>query len=113
MILNIVLLILVFGAEKKKTKPYAAALLLGGIKAAIYGIFTRDVVLAVFMGCLWAGLASAFVFFLKRLDRRDAAAREDVPSYRASGSEKLTFKWEYIPLVALLFLLIGGEAFLR
>lgn len=113
MIWNIVLLFLVFGAQKKKMNAYWAALLLGGLKGVIYLVFTRDALLASIMAVIFAGLASALVYFLKRLDRPSVGAKPSDPVYRSTGAEKMAFQWEYIPLVALLLLIIGGEAFLR
>jgi len=52
MLLNVVLLFLVFGAEKKKFSPYLAALLLGAIKAAIYALVTRTIIGPVIMGII-------------------------------------------------------------
>jgi multisubunit Na+/H+ antiporter MnhB subunit len=112
MIINIVLLFVVFGAQKKKKNPYLAALLLGVIKAAIYALFTRNLLLAIIMGAAFAALASAFVYFLQRLDKAPDKNQGKVPTYGAPGSDKIEFKWEYFPLVLLLLLLIGGEALL-
>ena len=108
MILNIVLLFVVFGATKKRFNPYAAAGLLGAIKFALYAAFSRAVVVPLIIGFVYASLAAAFVYFLLRLDH-DAGKREDVPVYTSSGSDRMTFRWEYFPLVILLMLIIGGE----
>jgi len=112
MILNIALLLLVFGAQKKKINPYVAALLLGVIKAVIYAVFAGSILLAVAMGVIYAGLTSAFVYFLTRLDKREDSERPEVPTYRSPGSQTMKFKWEYIPLVILLLLIIGGDMIL-
>ncbi len=109
MVLNIALLFLVFGAEKKKISPYTAALAFGIIKGVIYAVFSRNLVFALVMGVIFAGLAAAFVYFLKRIDRREEKERPDVPAYSTAGPDTIKFKWEYIPLVALLLLIIGGE----
>jgi len=109
MIANIVLLVLLFGARKKKINLYSAAATLGAIKAAVYFVFTRNAGLAVFMGFIFAALASGFVFFLKRLDRRAPGEEERVSEYGTPGTEKATFRWEYFPLSVILILLIGGE----
>lgn len=109
MILNIVLLFLVFGAAKKKFSPYVAALLLGLVKAAIYALVTRTVVGPVLIGIIYGGLAAGFVFFLNRIDRRENSERPDVPTYGLAGSQTIRFKWEYIPLVVFLMLIVGGE----
>ena len=112
MLLNVVLLFLVFGAEKKKFSPYLAALLLGAIKAAIYALVTRTIIGPVIMGIIYAGLAAAFVFFLRRIDRRENLEKPVVPTYGLAGTQTIKFKWEYIPLVVLLLLIIGGEILL-
>lgn len=111
-LINILLLFFVFGAQRKKMNAYWAALLLGLIKAVIYLIFTRQLLVAAVMGITFAGLTAALVYFLKRLDQRDAATKEAVPVYRSAGSEKMTFRWEYLPLVVLMLLIIGGEVLL-
>ena len=64
------------------------------------------------MGVIYAGLATGFVFFLKRIDRRENSERPEVPDYKLAGSETIKFKWEYIPVVILLLLIIGGEILL-
>jgi Ca2+/Na+ antiporter len=108
MIINILLLVLVFGAEKKKVSPYLAALLLGAIKAAIYLIFFHQIAGALITGAVYAALAAGFVYFLKRIDRRENNERPEVPEYQSPGSETIKFKWEYIPLVVLLLLIVAG-----
>lgn len=113
MLLNIALLFLVFGAEKKKFSPYAAAMMLGLIKGIMYLMFTRNIVFAVGMGLIYAGLAASFVLFLKRIDRHEASERPEIPTYGVAGSERIKFKWEYIPLTIVFLLLIGGEILLR
>ena len=113
MVLNIVLLFLVFGAEKKKISPYIAVVALGLIKFALYAVFSQTIVVPLILGTIYAGLAAAFVYFLKRLDRREDSDRPDVPTYTSPGSERIKFQWEYIPLVILLLLIVGGEILLR
>lgn len=93
MLLNIALLLLVFGAEKKKINAYAAAGGFGLVKAVIYAVFAQNLVLALGMGMVFAGLAAAFVYFLKRLDQREAQERPDVPTYTSRGSDTMRFKW--------------------
>lgn len=68
---------------------------------------------ALVLGLLFAGLSCGFVYFLKRVDRREDAERPEIPTYSAAGSDNAKFKWEYIPLVILLLLLVGGEILLR
>jgi hypothetical protein len=109
MIWNIALLFLVFGAERKKISPYAAAALFGGVKGGLVLLVTRSLMAAVIVAAFYALLASAFVFFLQRVNRREAKEQPDVPKYSTTGSDKMTFRWEYIPLVILLLAIIGGE----
>lgn len=113
MALNVVLLLLVFGAAKKKINPYAAASLLGVVKFGLYAVFSGTVAGPLVVGIIYAGLAVAFVYFLQRIDRREDKERPDVPVYTSAGADRVTFKWEYIPLVILLMLIIGGEILLR
>ncbi len=112
MILNIALVVLLFGAAKKRLTPYGAAALLGAIKGGIYAVFSKNYVFALIMGLLFFALASGFVFLLARIDRRDEESRPDVPSYTAGGSDKIRLRWEYFPLVVLLLLIVGGEMLL-
>jgi disulfide bond formation protein DsbB len=109
MVANIVLLVLVFGAKKQKMNLYLAAVILGGVKAGIYFAVTRNIVLSIMMGCIFAGLASAFAYLLKRLDRKNPKDEPKEVTYGTPGTEKVVFRWEYFPLSAILILLIGGE----
>ena len=106
MIWNIVLLFLVFGASKKKFNPYASAAILGAVKGVLYFIGSGSIIVAVLGFVIFGGLAAAMVYFLARLDKREATD-EPYPKYgtRKSGS----FKWEYIPLSIIVILLIFGE----
>jgi len=52
------------------------------------------------------------VFFLRRIDRRENLEKPVVPTYGLAGTQTIKFKWEYIPLVVLLLLIIGGEILL-
>ncbi len=113
MVLNILLLFLVFGAKKKKASPYIAAVALGLIKFAVYAAFSQSILGPLILGTIYAGLAAAFVYFLIRLDRREDSERPDVPAYTLASSDRMKFRWEYIPLVVLLLLIIGGEILLK
>ncbi len=112
MLLNIGLLILLVGAEKKKISPYAAAVLFGIVKAVIYGVISKSVVGPLVLGVIYAGLAAACIYFMKRLDKREDAVQPQIPIYRALSSDTVTFRWEYIPLSILLLLIVGGEMLL-
>jgi xanthine/uracil permease len=114
MVLNIALLLLVFGAEKKKVmSAYVAAALLGLIKFILYALLSGTLIIPVLIGVVYGGLACAFVFFLKRLEQSEDKERPAVPTYSLAGTEKTRFRWEYIPLAFLLMLIVGGEVLLR
>lgn len=112
MLLNIVLLFLVFGAAKKKFSPYLAAVLFGVCKAVILLIAVRNVLGAVIYGGIYAALVAAFVYFLRRIERREDRERPATPEYGVAGSDKIKVKWEYFPLFLLLVLIVGGEMIL-
>jgi heme/copper-type cytochrome/quinol oxidase subunit 2 len=107
MIWNIALLFLVFGASKKKFNPYASAAILGAVKAVLYYIGSSSIIAAVLGLLIFGGLAAAMVYFLARLDNKEAT-EEPYPKYGA-GKKSGPFKWEYIPLSTIVILLIGGE----
>ena len=113
MVLNIVLLLAVFGAAKKKFNPYLAAGLLGAIKFGLYSVVSQTIVVPLIIGAIYGGFAAAFVYFFSRIDRHEDKERSDVPVYTSSGSDRIKFRWEYIPLVILLALIIGGEFVLQ
>jgi hypothetical protein len=69
MIVNILLLCALFGAKKKAKNPYTPAILLGVIKAALYLFFSQKVLPSLIMGGAFAVFASAFVYYLKKLDQ--------------------------------------------
>lgn len=100
---------LVFGATKKTSNPYLAALIIGVIKGAIYLIFGQNIIDAFIMAALFAGFAAVFVYFMKRVDRPKKGQVEQAPSYDYQANEPSSFRWEYIPLVIVFFVLIGAE----
>lgn len=107
MIWNFVLIFLVFGAAKKKFSPYASATILGAVKGVLYYLVSQSVIIALVGFLIFGGLAAAMVYFLARVDKKEAS-EEPYPKYgtRKKGG---SFKWEYIPLSAIVILLIGGE----
>src|SRR6478609_5280503 len=106
MLINIVLLFLVFGATKKKFNPYAAAAVLGAVKGVLYFIGSQSMLSASVGFVIFGGLAAGLVYFLARVDQKELT-EEPYPTY---GTRKKTpFKWEYIPLSAIVLLLIFGE----
>lgn len=106
MLINIVLLFLVFWATKKKFNPYAAAAILGTVKGGLYFIGSQSVVSEVVGFIIYGGLAAGLVFFLARLDKKEIT-EESYPTY--TSQRKTAFKWEYIPLSAIVFLIVFGE----
>ena len=110
MLLNLILLVLVFGAAKKKISPYSAAVLLGVIEAVIHFITSRNVAGALIQFGVYTTLAAGLVYFLARLDRKPAAGA----AYPTPGTaDKVSFQWEYIPLAALVLFLVFGETVIR
>lgn len=110
MLLNIILLLLVFGAAKKKISPYTAAMLLGVIEAGIHFITHRNLVGALIQFGVYAALAAGLVYFLARLDRKPATGA----AYPTPGTGgKVSFHWEYIPLAVLILFLVFGETVIR
>jgi hypothetical protein len=112
MLPNIVLLLLVFGATRWKKHPYLGALVLGLAKGALYfavplrnmplwACILNGVIGFVAFGSLGCGL----VYFLRRLDRGEP---QEV-TYSTAGSDRVVFKWEYIPLSLIVVALIFGE----
>ncbi len=114
--LNLVLLFAVLVSVKKK--PYLAALLFAAIKSALNFFLIRGTPAAtqlsipaqlgvsLVVGVVYAGLAMAFVYFVNRLSQPTQATPEDVPDYKVGGAEKVSFRWEILPLVVLLLLLL-------
>jgi hypothetical protein len=112
MLANIILLVVVFGATRWKKQPYLGALVFALVKGGLYfAVALRTLPLwACFLnaaiGCfLFGGLAAALVYFLRRLDRYEPTE----VSYSTLGSERVAFKWEYLPLVAIVLAIIFGE----
>jgi len=110
MLWNLLLLFLVFAAAKKKFNPYAAAIVFGVAEAGIYFFHTRNVVGACLEFAVYALLAAGLVYFLGRLDRKPATGN---PYPTPGTDEKVSFRWEYIPLAALVLFLVFGETVIR
>lgn len=106
MIWNLALLFLVFGASKKKVNPYVAPAIFGSVKAVLYFIANRNLIVALIAFTLFAGLASAMVWLLTRVDKREII---DEPYPKYGTKRKTDFKWEYVPLTSIVVLLIFGE----
>ncbi len=114
MLINLVLLAGLFAGKKWKW-PYLGAILFGVIKGIFYFVAplkTESIGLCLLNGLigafLFGGLAAALVFFLRRLDR-DAPVEAN---YATPGTEKMKFRWEYIPLAIAVIFLVFGEMIL-
>lgn len=113
MLINILLLVLVFGATRWRKQPYAGALVIAMIKGALYAIAASaagavwwGVVVNALIGfILFGGLAAGMVFLFRRLDQREPITS----NYSTRGSDRMTFRWEYVPLAAIVLILIFGE----
>lgn len=102
MLLNLVLLGVLF-ATAKKLNQYLAAAAFGVCKGVLVLLVFRQGANAILSAAIYAVMAGLFVFFMKRLDRYGP----ETPDYARSGPPpKRPFKWEYIPLSALMLLLI-------
>jgi heme/copper-type cytochrome/quinol oxidase subunit 2 len=101
--INIISLIAIFGLPKKKFSTLAVAGIYGGIKGVAYYIATLNLamaLLALVVGCV-LGYATRYLF--GRLDKYDKDG-EDYSRY--SSKKKTKFKWEYIPIVLLIIVMI-------
>jgi hypothetical protein len=114
--LNLLLLFFVTVALKKR--PYVAAALFALVKATLSFFLSKDLVaqmqlsttgrigIAVIVGCICGVIAMAFMYFFTRMSRPRNPTEESVPLYSVGSSEKMTFRWESIPLVGLLLVLL-------
>ena len=114
--LNLVLIFFVFVAVKNR--PYAAAAIFAAVKTLVYYFLTKEstshlhlspavqVAVSIVVGCIYAGVASAFIFFVGRLNKPRKGEEEQVPTYSSVDSDKVSFRWEAIPLIGLLGLLL-------
>ncbi len=114
--LNLVLLFTVLIVVKKK--PYRAALLFAAIKSVLNFLLLRSshagpplsvsaqFGVSLLVGLVYAGLASAFMYFFVRMSTPAKAAVDEVPSYKVGAAETVSFRWEILPLIILLLLLL-------
>jgi len=108
MILNLVLLLLVFGtSRKRKLKPYLAGLIIGGIKAGTYLFFSSGIVTALFMGWVFGLLGAALVYLIDHITKKPSTLADPAKMY--SSMEKSGFYWEYIPITGIVLVMVGGE----
>ena len=105
-VINIALLFLVFGAAKKKLNPYLLAAILGAIKAGLYLLATRSIIVTAGVFVVFGGLAATMVYFLARIDRKESTEER----YSMYGARKAgPFIWEYIPISLAAVVLVFGE----
>jgi cbb3-type cytochrome oxidase subunit 3 len=109
MLLNLLLLVLVFAADRKISKPWIPACLFGIVKGGIYLALTHNALYSICTAALFAVLVGAFAFLLRRLWKKEAAEAPEVHTYSTPGTESAKFRWEYIPLAILALLIIFGE----
>ncbi len=120
MILNgaLNLMLLFFAVVALKKRPYLAAVLFAAVKAVLSFFLTRNLAeqmelsttgrigVAIVVGCICGAIATAFMYFFARMSRPRNPSEEDVPSYSVGSSEKMSFRWESIPLIFLLLVLL-------
>ena len=112
------LLLLFFTTVALKKRPYLAAALFAVIKAALSFFLSKDlasqmqlsltgrIVVAIIVGCICGAIAMAFMYFFTRMSKSRDTTEESAPSYSVGSAEKMSFRWESIPLVALLLVLL-------
>lgn len=106
MLINFVLVFLIFGAGKKKLNRYLAAAIYGAVKAVLSFMATADLAATALNFAIYAGLAVALMALLDRIDKKEAT-ENTISDY--SRRRKSTFKWEYVPLSAVVVFLLFGE----
>jgi hypothetical protein len=106
MLINFVLVFLIFGAGKKKLNRYLAAAIYGAIKAALTFVVTANLATTALNFAIYAGLATTLMALLERIDKKEAT-ENTISDY--SMRRKSSFKWEYVPLSAVVVFLLFGE----
>lgn len=106
MLLNFALVFLIFGAGKKKMNRYLAAAIYGAIKGGLGFFVTSSVVVGLVNGAIYGALAAALMLLLARIDTKEAT-ENTISDY--SLKRKSSFKWEYVPLSAIVVFLLFGE----
>lgn len=105
-LMNLVLLVVVFGAAKRRMNPYFAPALFGGIKATLYYVGSQSVAIAIMAFCAFAGLVGLLVFLLRLMDQ-DEPEPDALRMYE--GNPEPETKWEYVPVIVLVFIIVAGE----
>lgn len=108
MLINFVLVFLIFGAGKKNMNRYLAASVYGAVKAALAFMVTANLAATVLNFAIYGGLAGALMALLERIDKKEAT-ENTISDY--SLRRKSSFKWEYIPVSAVVVFLLFGEMF--
>ena len=105
MVINILLVIVIFGLPKKKFSALAVAGIYGLLKGAICFVASRNLVTTAIGLVIGFALAYATRYLFGRLDNYDKGG-EEYSDY--SPKKKGKFKWEYIPLAIFVILMIFG-----
>jgi len=106
MLLNFALVFLIFGAGKKKMNRYLAAVIYGTVKGILAFVGTASLLAAVINFSIYGALVIALMLLLARIDTKEVT--ENVIS-DYSLKRKSSFKWEYVPLSAIVVFLLFGE----
>jgi hypothetical protein len=109
---NVLILLVVFGVSRWKKFPYLGALLLGLVKGGLYFVVplqTLPLWACLLNGAIgfvvFGGLGFGLLYLVRRLDRGEP---QEV-RYTVGGADRVSFKWEYIPLTAIVVVLVFGE----
>lgn len=106
MVINFLLLVFAFGAAKKKINPYMAAAIFGAIKAVIYFLVAKNIIVSIIAFVIFGGLVAGLIFFLRKLNEKDVIEN---PKDLYSSNPKEKFKWEYIPVTFFILTIMFGE----
>lgn len=110
MLLNFALVFLIFGAGKKKMNRYLAAAIYGVIKGGLGFLATGSLVAGLINFVIYGALAAALMWLFARIDTKEAT-ENTISDY--SLKRKSSFKWEYVPLSAIVVFLLFGELLVR
>lgn len=110
MLLNFALVFLIFGAGRKKMNRYLAAAIYGAVKGVLAFMATASLLPALINFAIYGALAVALMVLLARIDTKEAT-ENTISDY--SLKRKSAFKWEYVPLAAIVTFLLFGELLAR